>query len=214
LYYESWCESRSKKIEKVAKEFFNKPTNFKTAFNNENQKLLDTGYFPAKLDGKEGFDILHHGFKWENKDDITETKLPSDNEVTDFSSTINKYADEMCELAKVLLHAISRAYRYAPAEISAFDKIMDQHKSTIRLNYYPKMSETKKTSPIDGSFLACPEHYDSGLLTILSQDMVGGLQGIKKYLKTVLLKILIKNQLSFDTVFVQNKPIFKSSTAT
>ena len=72
-----------------------------------------------------------------------------------------------------------RAYQYAPAEISAFDKIMDQHKSTIRLNYYPKMSETKKTSPIDGSFLACPEHYDSGLLTILSQDMVGGLQGMK-----------------------------------
>ena len=72
-----------------------------------------------------------------------------------------------------------RAYKYAPAEISAFDKIMDQHKSTIRLNYYPKMSETKKTSPIDGSFLACPEHYDSGLLTILSQDMVGGLQGMK-----------------------------------
>ena len=40
------------KAEKVALEFFNKPTNFKTAFNNDNQKLLDTGYFPAKLDGK------------------------------------------------------------------------------------------------------------------------------------------------------------------
>ena len=28
----------------------------------------------------------------------------------------------------------------------------------------------------DGELLNCPEHYDSGLITILSQDEVGGLQ--------------------------------------
>ena len=72
------------------------------------KKLQDTGYFPAKLDGKEGFDILHHGFYWNSKEKLSETRLPTDSEVTDFESTINEYADEICKLAKVLLHAISR----------------------------------------------------------------------------------------------------------
>jgi isopenicillin N synthase-like dioxygenase len=70
-----------------------------------------------------------------------------------------------------------RACFYAPETISAFDSIMDRHKSTLRLNYYPKREDTPKLSEKDNTKLACPEHFDSGLLTILSQDNVGGLQG-------------------------------------
>lgn len=66
---------------------------------------------------------------------------------------------------------------YTQDDKSAFDDIMDNHKSTLRINYYPRRLATDKVSPIDGEYLACPEHYDSGLLTILSQDSVGGLQG-------------------------------------
>ncbi len=75
-------------------------------------------------------------------------------------------------------YVIFRACHYTDPDKSAFDNIMDRHKSTLRLNYYPRRAETEKVAETDGAYLACPEHYDSGLLTILSQDSVGGLQGI------------------------------------
>ena len=38
----------------------------KNRFDNRAQSNLDTGYFPAKLDGKEGYDILHKGIYWQS----------------------------------------------------------------------------------------------------------------------------------------------------
>lgn len=43
--------------EAAAKKFFSQPLSEKSRFDNRFQSNLDTGYFPAKLDGKEGYDF-------------------------------------------------------------------------------------------------------------------------------------------------------------
>jgi len=162
--------------EAAAKLFFSQSLAEKNRFDNRSQSNLDTGYFPAKLDGKEGYDILHKGIYWQSDEPISETVLPSETDCPGFTKTMNQYCAEVTKLTKILLHAISRANKYSTNDNeSAFDSIMDMHKSTLRLNYYPARS-TAHTKGGDGELLNCPEHYDSGLITILSQDEVGGLQ--------------------------------------
>ncbi len=47
--------------------------------------------------------------------------------------------------------------------------------STLRLNYYPNQEKPVEISIQDGVYLGCETHVDSGFLTILYQDKVGGL---------------------------------------
>ena len=74
-------------------------------------------------------------------------------------------------LAKILLNAIGRSESYG----NAFDQIMPGHRSFLRLNYYPKRGSAFATGS-DGAPLNCVEHFDSGLITILFQDDIGGLE--------------------------------------
>jgi len=85
---------------------------------------------------------------------------------------------ELIKLTKLLLHTLSRACGYDDSNRNAFDKLMHMHTSALRLNYYPSRS-TAYTKGSDGEMLNCPEHYDTGLITILSQDDVGGLQVLR-----------------------------------
>ena len=52
---------------------------------------------------------------------------------------------------------------------------MPGHRSFLRVNYYPPR-EKAWTSGSDGSPLNCVEHFDSGIITLLYQDDVGGLE--------------------------------------
>lgn len=48
---------------------------------------------------------------------------------------------------------------------------------TLRLNYYPQQEEGYNPAEIsaqDGTKLSCETHTDSGLFTVLYQDLVGG----------------------------------------
>ena len=42
------------------------PLETKLEFSWDHQEDVDTGYFPAKLDGKEGFDIKQLGIYWDS----------------------------------------------------------------------------------------------------------------------------------------------------
>ena len=52
---------------------------------------------------------------------------------------------------------------------------MPGHRSFLRLNYYPKR-ETAHTTGEDDLPLNCVEHFDSGFITLLYQDDIGGLE--------------------------------------
>lgn len=52
---------------------------------------------------------------------------------------------------------------------------MPGHRSFLRLNYYPKR-ETAFATGSDDALLNCVEHFDSGLITLLYQDNIGGLE--------------------------------------
>ena len=56
-----WLVDESAPSEKLSKSLAEK-----SRFDNRAQSNLDTGYFPAKLDGKEGYDILHKGIYWQS----------------------------------------------------------------------------------------------------------------------------------------------------
>ena len=58
-------------IEKVAKQFMSLPLDVKFGFGWDHQQDVDTGYFPAKLNGKEGFDIKHLGIYWDSGKSIS-----------------------------------------------------------------------------------------------------------------------------------------------
>ena len=70
-----------------------------------------------------------------------------------------------------MLKAIGREEGYG----DAFDRIMPGHRSFLRINYYPKR-EKPHVYGSDGAPLNCVEHFDSGLITLLYQDDVGGLE--------------------------------------
>jgi len=165
-------------IEQVAKRFMALPLETKLGFSWDHQEDVDTGYFPAKLDGKEGFDIKQLGIYWDSDEPITKTKLPENAVCEGFKHAMNTYTKELIKLTKLLLHTLSRACRYADDKVNAFDALMHMHTSAMRLNYYPKRA-TAHTKGSDGEFLNCPEHFDTGLITILSQDDVGGLQVLR-----------------------------------
>lgn len=80
------------------------PLDVKFGFGWDHQQDVDTGYFPAKLNGKEGFDIKHLGVYWNSgkllfnsmndslvENPISQTKLPNDEVCPNFEKLINQY---------------------------------------------------------------------------------------------------------------------------
>lgn len=81
-----------------------------------------------------------------------------------------EYAQEMVKLAYKLLELISLSLGLPAERLNGFFK--DQTSFT-RLNYYPRC-------PTPDLVLGVGRHKDSGALTILSQDDVGGLEVKRK----------------------------------
>jgi len=83
----------------------------------------DYGYFPASLDGKEGFDIRIRGVQWPdssgNLDGILDNKMPTER-LPEFESTIREYINKVAQLGKILLLAIGRENNFG----NAFHEIM------------------------------------------------------------------------------------------
>lgn len=151
------------------------------AANKFNQKNTHTyrGYFPAKVNGKEGFDIGNPNLNDEHqaiKQNLPLNEItvwPDESIIPNFKEFFVNFYAEMTSLARVLL----RGFALATGKEETFfdDKLMhDNCMSTLRLNYYPFLEniDAVEIAP-DGTRLGCETHRDGSLITILFQPIEG-----------------------------------------
>ena len=146
---------------------------------NKKNKHLYRGYFPSKVNGKEGLDIgdLKVTRRYSNclKNQYIEhldLKKCFDSKSI---KLLSNYFDEIFSLSELLFKGIIKLYNKNP-DLSklAFSRLKTL--STLRFNYYPKQNKPVEISNQDGVQLGCETHVDSGIFTILYQDKIGGLQ--------------------------------------
>ena len=146
---------------------------------NKKNKHLYRGYFPSKVNGKEGLDIgdLKVTRRYSNylKNQYIEhldLKKCFDSKSI---KLLSNYFDEIFSLSELLFKGIIKLYNKNP-DLSklAFSRLKTL--STLRFNYYPKQNKPVEISNQDGVPLGCETHVDSGIFTILYQDKIGGLQ--------------------------------------
>lgn len=152
------------------------------------QPNIYRGYFPA-IDGvmayKEGIDL---GPEWPAGAPLPVHPLvepnpwPEDADLPGWRAAVLAYAAAMERLGFVLLHSIAR---YLGLPETWFDAFFRGGNSTLRLLRYPVRTaasirgiEAKVQRLHDGVMrpVMTGEHCDSGCLTLLQQDGVGGLQ--------------------------------------
>jgi isopenicillin N synthase-like dioxygenase len=144
------------------------------------------GYFPASADGKEGFDIGMNIMGDLNSADLLQNSItsrcpwhedqPFPAELgAEFVGSIRAYRDSHQLLGRAIMRGIGIGMGWG-AEY--FEPHLQAHASTLRLNHYPPRQQACHTTSVyDGvTELACAEHQDSGLLTLLWQDQTGGLE--------------------------------------
>ncbi|CAN6333659.1 unnamed protein product [Urochloa humidicola] len=98
-------------------------------------------------------------------DQLCKNKWLCDDDLPDFRDILMEYANAMEELAFMLLELISRSLNLSPHRLHGFFR--DQT-TILRINHYPPCPKPNLT-------LGSGCHKDSGALTILYQDDVGGL---------------------------------------
>jgi isopenicillin N synthase-like dioxygenase len=174
---------------KESRLFFNLPADFKMNLApkkwNPKAKNVYRGYFPSLVNGKEGYDLgnpfFASNYRFRKASSLHENSLwPTDWEgFSHFKSVMVEYYHTLQGLGRDLLRAISMAL-LGPSNHDYFEKSMslDRCVSTLRLNYYPQQDPNyiPPESTAGGLPLSCETHTDGGILTILYQDMVGGLQ--------------------------------------
>jgi len=127
---------------------------------------------PAKVtDNKEGLDM--NGAPWSEPGETyiahifgQPSQVPTENDVPGFQEVHEAYATAMFQLAKKLLRIMAVVLE-KPADF--FEAHLTRPVATQRLLHYWPLKDFEKE-------IGCGSHTDYGLLTILKQDSVGGLQ--------------------------------------
>ena len=151
----------------------------------EKRKLYRTesnplGYFDKELtkkkrDKKEVFDYMQPRAdstdfnQWPLKDKTF--RIVSEN----FFNAASETAEETLEL-------VYKAY-LSPGSLNRQLPRGDKRTSTVRFNFYPEvdpLTEKERSEEMPLGELALNHHTDPGILTLLFQDMVGGLQALSK----------------------------------
>ena len=136
------------------------------------------GYFPAKVDGKEGYDICNPTLCSDN-DLILNNPLheilvwPDEALLPGFRKYFEGYYLKMVNLSRTLLAGFALAT--GKEENFFYDKVdIKDTLSTLRLNYYPFLDniEAVETGE-DGTKLGCAVHRDGVVITILFQPIEG-----------------------------------------
>eukprot|EP01103_Thecamoeba_quadrilineata_P006094 TRINITY_DN15820_c0_g1_i1.p1 TRINITY_DN15820_c0_g1~~TRINITY_DN15820_c0_g1_i1.p1 ORF type:complete len:317 (-),score=67.94 TRINITY_DN15820_c0_g1_i1:21-971(-) len=146
-------------------------------WNPENSNVY-RGYFPSSVNGKEGYDMGHPSFTPDHPLVGTPyhevTQLPSEDALPGFKKFVEEYFNALMALGTRILRGFSLALDlpadYLNQQINHANSL-----STFRLNYYPNNSKPVAVGD-DGAQLCCEMHTDGGLLTILYQPEVGGLE--------------------------------------
>ncbi|GMH02721.1 hypothetical protein Nepgr_004560 [Nepenthes gracilis] len=181
---------KREKVETAARKFFALPPGEKKKVRRD--QLNPLGYYDSEhtknvRDWKEIFD-----FTVEIPTLVPASHDPDDAEITelrnrwpdfppDLRVACEDYATEMVKLSYKLLELIALSLGLPADRLNGFFK---DHASFVRLNHYPPC-------PSPHLALGIGRHKDSGALTVLAQDDVGGLE--------------VKQQLDGEWIFV--KPI-------
>ncbi|KAF7840884.1 protein DMR6-LIKE OXYGENASE 2-like [Senna tora] len=168
-------EERRRRMETAAREFFGRSAEEKRKVKRDAVKVL--GYYDAEntknvRDWKEVFD-----FSVEEPTFVPKSLDADDEDVIQWKNqwphyppylreACEEYAEEMVKLGLKIMELIGLSLGLAPKRFEHFFK--DQT-SFIRLNHYPPC-------PSPDLALGVGRHKDAGVLTILAQDHVGGLQ--------------------------------------
>lgn len=152
---------------------------------------LYRGWFPAQrgyLTSKEGIDlgpdVLFGAAVLEAGDPLREpTPLPSERALPGWQADVARYYCAMLDVSRALMHSIARGLTLAE---DFFDAAFERGLSTLRLLRYPARTDLEETAARDPTlwiehggrrcYVRGAAHVDSGLLTLLAQDGVAGLQ--------------------------------------
>lgn len=144
---------------------------------NTNNNHVYRGYFPASVNGKEGFDIGNPTIN--EKSDLLKLPLnelpqwPNEKDIPGFQKYYTDLYFRLHNLSLTLL----RGFALATGKPENFfdDKIrIEDCMSTLRLNYYPFLDNINpiEVAP-DGTKIGIETHTDGSLLTILYQPIEG-----------------------------------------
>jgi isopenicillin N synthase-like dioxygenase len=140
------------------------------------------GWFPLQQGFptyKEGTDLgpdLVRAVRHDPADPLTEpTPLPSETDLPGWRQAAIDYYHAMEATGAALMHAIARGLGLAE---TVFDAAFKNSISTLRLIRYP-VRDLEKLDPslrVGSRYMLGAPHVDSGLMTLLAQDGVSGLQ--------------------------------------
>jgi len=137
------------------------------------------GYFPSSAAGKEGLDLADPRLDASQSELLARpfheiTPLPPELGGA-WHRAVASYFDATFELGCALVRALARALG---GDASLVDRAFERPRSmtTLRLNSYPADLAPIEISAEDGAPLACETHVDTGALTILYHDELGGLE--------------------------------------
>ncbi|MFT5115602.1 MAG: isopenicillin N synthase-like dioxygenase [Parasphingorhabdus sp.] len=140
------------------------------------------GYYNNELtknqrDKKEVFDFTAKGV-----DPIYQSQNRWPSHIPDFQQIMMSYFDACTDLSLLLLEAFCLGLGLQPRHLH--DHVVGNHTGFTRLNYYPvKDPMTNSGLPHQPlADLGVHHHTDAGVLTLLAQDQVGGLQVFKNEL--------------------------------
>ena len=137
------------------------------------------GYFPSSANGKEGLDIGDPRLSVNDRLLLSRryyelNRFPAELD-ENWRSVISLYFDALSKLGRCLMEAMVSSLGGDPTRVAeAFPR--PGGLSTLRFNFYPENVDPVEISDQDGAWLGCETHVDSGIMTILHQDSVGGLQ--------------------------------------
>lgn len=139
------------------------------------QRNVYRGWFPLQhghATAKEGIDIGPDVVRGRTLADVVDplcepTPLPPESELPGWRATVSRHYTEMAHLGQVILRSLARGLGLDEAH---FDSQFEGGISTLRLIRYPTLPDCT-TARVVGV-----PHVDSGLVTLLLQDGVSGLQ--------------------------------------
>ncbi|XP_028776030.1 flavanone 3-dioxygenase 2-like [Neltuma alba] len=170
---------RRHKLEEVASKFFHLSLDEKRKVRRDVRKVLgyyDTEHTKNVRDWKEVYDYavqeptLAAASLDEDDDRVAHWENQWPENPPEMREVCQEYAKEMVELGKRLMELIAMSLGL-PA--GRFEEFLKDPTSTMRLNYYPPCPSPHLT-------LGVGRHKDPGVLTILAQDDVGGLEVKRK----------------------------------
>lgn len=145
---------------------------------------LQTGFLTSKEGIDLGPDVAYGSSVVSAGDPLREaTPLPEEDELPGWRASVARYYRGMVRVSAVLMRSLARSLKLPEY---FFDQAFDRGISTLRLIRYPPRTDLGQAVERDPDvwvehlgrrvYLSGAPHVDSGLLTLLAQDGVPGLQ--------------------------------------